>query len=447
MSKPLSVNDSSAPGKLTLGRWSRRGLVGASVLMMLALLATSWSGYQSVQEASSLLVRSLGDGFVRAVREVSRGRRGSAPEDLQLIVDTHAPDGLRYVAVMSMDGAVLAFAGTPSVTGAELVAAVTASPPNTVVTLGERVRFIAARVRPPHPPFDGRPGAPPRPPHVRDDPRRPGGRFIVVEYEPLLARELVASAMRTFAIGAAGALVLVLITLLLIRWLLRQELLEVELERGKRLASLGEMSAVLAHEIRNPLASLKGNAQLLQELLPEEHKARNKAERVVAEAVRLERLTNDLLEFVRSGRIDRRPNDPVALLRAAVDAVDDSRIEVHADGAPPTWSLDRARVGQVLTNLLRNAVQASPEEGRVDAFVSVADEHLVYTVRDRGDGLAPGEEQRIFEPFHTTRVRGTGLGLAVSRRLVESHGGTLTARNHPDGGAEMRVTIPAEQGA
>jgi two-component system sensor histidine kinase HydH len=200
------------------------------------------------------------------------------------------------------------------------------------------------------------------------------------------------------------------------------------------------MSATLAHEIRNPLASLKGNAQLLARALPEGERSRSKADRVVEEAIRLETLTNGLLEFARTGVIHREPIDPAALLRDAAAAVGDGRVVLQDGGAPEAWPLDRERMHQVLTNLLENAAQAA--DTPVEARVAGERGQLVYVVRDRGAGIADDDLPRVFEPFFSRRVRGTGLGLAVAKRLVELHGGTIAARNAPGGGAEFTVTLP-----
>jgi two-component system sensor histidine kinase HydH len=215
------------------------------------------------------------------------------------------------------------------------------------------------------------------------------------------------------------------------------------------LASLGQMSAVLAHEIRNPLASLKGNAQLLEKLVAQNKdsndktagKAASKAERVVSEASRLELLINDLLDFARSGELHRRDEDPGKLLQDCAEAFGSRSIEVDVKGAPKAWSLDPARMRQVLNNLLQNAVQASD---RVQASVSSRGGRLHFVVRDHGDGIAESSSDSLFEPFHTKKTQGTGLGLAVAKRLVELHGGTISARNANGGGAEFCVDIPAE---
>jgi two-component system sensor histidine kinase HydH len=211
-------------------------------------------------------------------------------------------------------------------------------------------------------------------------------------------------------------------------------------ERERRLATLGEMSAVLAHEIKNPLASLKGNAQLLARSLPEGEKPRAKADRIVDEAVRLEHLTNDLLAFARSGEIKIVEADPAALLRDAAAATAGDRVAIDDGGAPRSWPLDADRLRQVLVNLLENAAEIS--EGPIEAAVTRAGAGLRFTVRDHGPGLPAEDLERLFEPFFTKRTRGTGLGLAVCKRLVELHGGTIAARNAAGGGAELVIDLP-----
>jgi two-component system sensor histidine kinase HydH len=208
------------------------------------------------------------------------------------------------------------------------------------------------------------------------------------------------------------------------------------------------MSAVLAHEIRNPLASLKGHAQLLEESLPDGTRDRAKAGRVVREAVRIERLTTDLLAFVRSGTLAPRKADPRAVVRAAIESAGDSRVTLDDEGAPAEAPIDDERVRGALENLIRNAREAAPE-GAIEIRMTQDDGMLEIRVRDHGPGIRPGDEEKIFEPFHTTRVQGTGLGLAVSRRIAEAHEGSLTAANTAGGGAvfTMRLALTAPRGA
>jgi two-component system sensor histidine kinase HydH len=268
---------------------------------------------------------------------------------------------------------------------------------------------------------------------------------LIIEFEPRSAEALRASASRALAAGGVAAVVLILAALGVVRWTLRRAARERQLEHERRLASLGQMSAVLSHEIRNPLASLKGNAQLLARSLAHDEKGHAKAQRVVAEAIRLESLTNDLLEFARSGEIHRADVDPATVLTEVArelesDREEGSRIQVVTSAAPSRWSLDADRIRQVLTNLLENALQAG--EGEVVAEARLDGKNLLFRVRDHGAGIDEAHRERLFEPFYTQRTQGTGLGLAVCRRLVELHGGTITASNHPDGGAVFEVALP-----
>ncbi|HSL83349.1 MAG TPA: ATP-binding protein, partial [Thermoanaerobaculia bacterium] len=227
------------------------------------------------------------------------------------------------------------------------------------------------------------------------------------------------------------------------RFSLREERLKAAVERDRRLAALGEMAAVLAHEIRNPLASMKGHAQLLAERLATGSAERGKADRVVDEARRLEELTSDLLSFVRSKQVERSEVSPAEVLAAAARDVDGTRLRLEVEHAPPTWSLDPHLMQQALANLLRNALQASEEGDPAGARIRQEDGHLVVRVWDRGQGVPEGDRERIFEPFYTTRTRGTGLGLAVARRIVTLHGGRIEVDGRAGGGAVFRVAIPA----
>jgi two-component system sensor histidine kinase HydH len=260
--------------------------------------------------------------------------------------------------------------------------------------------------------------------------------LLVIEYEPLQSRQV-------RAVGLVAALALLVLTVFFWRALRRHEAADARRQRDRRLAALGEMSAVLAHEIRNPLASLKGHAQLLVELLGGERE-RQKAERVVQETERLEAISSDLLDFVRSGPLERRDVSPAEIVRGAAGQLGADRFRIDLDRAPALCRVDPLRLQQVLTNVMQNALQASSPEDSVE--VTVAEEHgrLSIRVRDRGPGIAPADRERIFEPFHTSRTRGTGLGLAVSRRFVELHGGAINAEDVEDG-AELHISIPIKQ--
>jgi len=278
--------------------------------------------------------------------------------------------------------------------------------------------------------------------HEYKPPTESWSRVLIMEFEPLEAMELTRRAYLALALASGAAVFLMSAAVVLWHFEQRAETLRADLEGQRELAHLGSMSAVLAHEIRNPLAVLKGHAQLMLEN-PRDARTAQRAERVVQAAVRLESLTNDLLDFVRSGAVRLAPTPPAQVLEAAALTTKPHRIELSLADAPASWPLDRVRMEQVLINLLENALNVTPEPERVSARVWVERGELVYTVRDRGPGVPASERSRVFDPFHTTNVHGTGLGLPVARRIVELHGGRIEIDDAPGGGAVFRARIPA----
>jgi two-component system sensor histidine kinase HydH len=264
---------------------------------------------------------------------------------------------------------------------------------------------------------------------------------LVIEFEPVETNDLNTRALVGLWLSSGAALLLTSAAFVLWRFGRRAQRMEGELERQRHLATLGSMSAVLAHEIRNPLAALKGHAQLLAEKA-EDPKMEARVRRVVDEALRLETLTNDLLDFARSGAVHPVASSPVTVLDEAAAATVPGRIEQETAGAPASWSFDAGRMQQVLINLLENALAATPGDEKVTVTIDRVGEELVFSVRDRGPGVPEADRARIFEPFHTTKLRGTGLGLAVCKRIVELHGGRIEVDDAPGGGALFRVCLP-----
>ena len=412
---------------------ARRVLILVPLLMAAALIGTVLASYVSVHRVLETLARGQGDAMLDSIRH----GRSEDPEFLTTLLEEQWEEGLRCIAVFDPQVRPVRTMGE-CVTDdpEELRRAVLTSGPDEAVSLpggaeggGGRVRMVRGGPRPDDPPGVVR-----------------SRGAILVEFEPILTRQLEAGAVRSLGIGGAASLALVLFAVGLWRLTVREERMKEAMERDRRLASLGEMAAVLAHEIRNPLTSMKGHAQLLAESLPPESRERAKADRVVGEAVRLERLTSDLLGFVRSGEIEPRAVSPAEVLRSAAGEVDGERVELDLSGAPESWHLDPRLVRQALTNLMRNALQAADDGEEAAAAVEVENGSLVFSVRDRGPGVPAEDRERIFEPFYTTRTRGTGLGLAVARRIVELHGGSITTAEDPGGGAVFRAIIPRSGG-
>jgi len=409
-----------------------RLLAAVPVLMGAALLATVLSGFAQIRTVRATLLRGQADLILDQVRRGVPSKNEWGGDAAVPLSAELQESGVLCLAVFGESEPVVVAGdcGSPD----ELREALLATGHGEVVDLGSRVRTV--RRRPPRPggrgPTDEQLAAagvrPPRP--------------VLVEFEPRQTRELEASARRTLVIGGAGSLALFVAGIVVWRLTTRAERLQEQQERQRRLAALGEMAAVLSHEIRNPLATIKGQAQLLAERLDPQTREGEKAARLVKESLRLERLTDDLLSMVRAQSVERTPADPAALLREAAASLPDSRVDLELEGAPATWPLDPDRIHRVLVNLLRNAVQASPADRAPVARVCQEGADLVYEIRDFGEGVPAGETERIFEPFRTTRVTGTGLGLAVARRIAELHGGSVAATNDPEGGAVFRMRIP-----
>lgn len=433
------------------GAWAQWGLLISACALAGVLVLASWSNHQAARSATHALHIGEARIFEREIMSALRrgdSRTGSSGATVVLdsLLAQQESEGLRYIALLDGSGGIAASAGASLAGPAKSATDPGEEPGHTLSLVGSRVRVTLSRPRGP------------MPPDVPIRERRFSG--IIFEFEPLIAMHLMARAGRLLAFGLAAAALMMFVAFISWHVSRRYERAMRRSEHERRLSLIGEMSAVLAHEIRNPLASLKGHAQLLAEHLAaaasDREKAerpaaaasdREKAERVVLEATRLETLTTDLLDFVRSGPLDRRPADPATLLRAAANEVDPAGFDLDLTRAPERWPVDGPRLHQALTNLLRNAHQASPDGARrPQVSMAVAGERLIVTIRDFGSGLPQGQEDRVFDPFFTTRATGTGLGLAVARRIAELHGGELTAANHAEGGASFTLALPGERG-
>jgi two-component system sensor histidine kinase HydH len=401
-----------------LAGWS---IVVVFALIGAALLATVWSTRASVLDASDAVRCGQADAVEQAVRaELSDLDGVPTTADLGAILHELHDDGLRYLAMVEGRGRleIIAAAGVPIGTGSANLFAPSRAIGCKIDEVGGRLRMEMRSLRR----------------------LKAGGlalRFLI-EVEPVQANSLRDAASLTLAVGALAAAALLGVAFVRLRRAARRQADARARERERRLASLGEMSAVLAHEIKNPLASLKGNAQLLARMLPGGDKPRAKADRVVDEAMRLEQLTNDLLQFVRTGTIQRTEVDPAALVSDAVASVA-GEVTVDAAEAPPAWSLDAGRIRQAVINLLDNAVAAGPP---VTVAVRRERGRLIIEVADRGPGVAEDDRDKIFEPFFTGKTQGTGLGLAIVRRVVELHGGAIAVHPNPGGGALFRAELP-----
>ena len=419
-------------------RW---GLLVSSAAMAAVLVAAGMWVHAGVDQAASTVTQGQAIGIAFAARRALRPAAEINANALHEVLDELAAQGLRYVEVRDSDRALVAAFGKQVAEVAWSSEAHLGSGTTIVFARsGSLARLVIHPHEGPEPVANHQHGQMPLPPPP-DHPLH--GKQILFEVDSAAAHALSQRADVTLVVSLVAALVLMGLCAVFWRISLNAEKVSAQLEHDRQLKVLGQMSAVLGHEIKNPLASLKGHVQLLLEKLPPEHAGRKGAEVVLRETVRLEELSRQVLEFARTGAVECESADPAAVVRSAIEDTGSAGIQLHATSAPAVWPLDTARMEEVLVNLLRNARDASPAGQTIDVALDMqADRHLVIEVRDRGEGIAPGEEERVFEPFYTRRAKGTGLGLALARRIVEGHGGTITARNHSDGGAVFSVRLP-----
>lgn len=239
--------------------------------------------------------------------------------------------------------------------------------------------------------------------------------------------------------------------------------LEEEKRRLDRLAALGEMAANVAHEVRNPLASIKTSVQLLLDDLAksstdpaifkdEENRveAQESVSIVLKEVERLDAIVRDLLLFAKPRQLYRTPCNLLELsdrvLRMMHMQCEDAGIMVHRSYQPLSkLRVDVAQIEQVLINLYQNAVQAMPDGGVLSISCQEIPDWLEIIVSDTGVGISPDQLEQIFQPFFTTRAHGIGLGLPITRRLVEDHHGYMFVESQLGSGTTVTVRLPLKE--
>jgi signal transduction histidine kinase len=230
-----------------------------------------------------------------------------------------------------------------------------------------------------------------------------------------------------------------------------------QLRRSQELAALGEMAAGIAHEIRNPLGSIALDVEVLREDVGEADPKRTLCDRVLRAVRRLDQIVGDVLRFAKDLRLQLAPTPSAEILDAALEScealVRTHGVTVERSDLQATLDLDRHLMTQALTNLVRNAVEAmASRDGERTLFLSTRrsrralrdgrrSEHVVFRIEDTGGGIGEDLLERIFHPFFTTRDEGTGLGLAIVHRIVDAHGGAISACN-TERGARFEIAVP-----
>jgi PAS domain S-box-containing protein len=222
------------------------------------------------------------------------------------------------------------------------------------------------------------------------------------------------------------------------------ESLREQVRRKDRLAAIGQMAATVAHEIRNPLGGLRGFAALLaRDIEPGDPRGRL-VDKILQGAKDLDGVVSQLLEYTRPVKLRLKPALCASVVAAAVGYVETEwRVRIHQlVPADLSVMVDPDLMRQVFLNIVLNAVQAIEGEGEVFISAQTDGDNAVVSVRDTGCGMTEEQLQHAFSPFFTTKEQGTGLGLALAAKIVESHGGTVEAESRPGEGATFRVRIP-----
>jgi two-component system, LuxR family, sensor kinase FixL len=240
----------------------------------------------------------------------------------------------------------------------------------------------------------------------------------------------------------------------------RLQELQAELVHMSRLTAMGEMASALAHELNQPLSAIanymKGSRRLLKDEVDERGKILADAmDKAADQALRAGEIIRRLRDFVARGESERRVEDVKKLVEEAsalslVGAKDRGvRVRFEFDPKVDFVLADKVQVQQVLLNLMRNAIEAMEDVARRELVVSTAaakDNLVAISVADTGTGIAPEISAQLFQPFITTKRHGMGVGLSISRTIIEAHGGTITALPNPGGGTVFAFTLPSVSG-
>ncbi len=221
-----------------------------------------------------------------------------------------------------------------------------------------------------------------------------------------------------------------------------------QVQRADRLSAVGQLAASLAHEIRNPLGSIEGAANIIRSPETSAEIREGSLNVIQKECQRLNRLLTNLLDFARPRQPEFRSVDLPRLINSVFALVSPNAQLRHVtlkktiEHVPALLESDPEQLKQVLLNLVINAIQAMPGGGEIEVKVDRQGEGVAVSVKDQGIGIAPEHLDRVFDPFFTTKEAGTGLGLSVAHQVITQHGGHIQAARNPDRGMTFSISLP-----
>ena len=439
--------------------WLLTGTVVLLVLLFSAMIVRDYgretaAARQNIEEKGSVLIRALASGT-----RVGMGMRMHHAQLQALLEEMAWQPGVLWFAVTDENGKIIAHSDPQQVDTALYSPAQMRE-----LKVGEQERW--RRLAEPQPALEiyrqFRPLNPARGHHMGmmkrcnsalAQPNVPQVIFIAFDSRELDAAQ--ARGLRNMMIMLVAAALVIVATILAQFWFRRyrrsRQQLQEAMARKEKLMALGHLAAGVAHEIRNPLSSIKGLAKYFAERTPPGGEAQELALVMAKEADRLNRVVSELLELVRPAHLNYQPVDINALIHHSLQLVSQDAqsrgIELQFTPRPELTSIkaDPDRLNQVLLNLYLNAMQAIGRDGVIHVSASEADRQRVkIVVKDSGKGMSDEELQAIFTPYFTTKADGTGLGLAVVQNIIEQHGGTIRAESQPGAGAIFTLWLPVD---
>ncbi len=400
------------------------GLIVATALCFTLLVAWfAWSAFRAAPQLAAENLRGAGLSISAAIEQLAAVEPSFRP-----LARYSSPD-IAYFALVDQAG-VFRFHTNAGLIGTPYSAAGAVNPTSDGISeqrerlgTGEEVYLLRTRIHPAHSEY-----------------------LLVLALHTYRADQVIRRAGTGVSVVIALTLALWGLTGSVLFMLRREERHRQELQRREELARLGEMGAVMAHEIRNPLAGIKGFAQLI-EATSDLAQARYYAGKVVTQSLRMESLVNDLLAFAREEQGQHEPTDLASLAADCVTLLQceaDSQqvtIEQETDGCI-TIPADSNRLMQLVLNLMRNGIQSMPEGGLLRLKLKSEPHRVQIIVSDTGIGIPPEHLVHIFDPFWTSKATGTGLGLALCRKITEEHGGSLTVESSVGSGTTFTVALP-----
>ena len=226
--------------------------------------------------------------------------------------------------------------------------------------------------------------------------------------------------------------------------------LQMEVQQQEKLAAVGNLAAGVAHEVRNPLSSIKGYATYFSGLFEEESTNKKAADIIISEVERLNRVISELLDVAHPSDIQRQDTQLREILESTLELVRQEAknsgvdLSVSINENLPLISVDPDRISQALINLYLNAIQAMKDGGTLGIHAKAKPDNVTVSISDTGCGISPSDLSKIFDPYYTSKSTGTGLGLAIVHKIIEAHGGKIEVDSILGRGTTFKIQLPIQ---